>query len=301
MRKFLDMGLPPAMIQLLTGGGKHLMDRFLCDPCVGAVVWYGDSETGVEIWADAVKHRIQLAPELAGSDASLVWGRDVDLEFAAKMIVKGRFLGSGQACMAVKRLLVQQELHDDLVKLIVEESEKLHVGRPSDPKVSLPALGLTALYMLLSQMDDAVSKGAKIMTGGYRCNYLGDQDAAGLFYKPTVLTGATVGMRMMQEEVFAPALPVMKVKSVEGALRIANSSSFGLRSSVFTDDLSVRLKWSKEIEAAGVNVGQDHLYFDPHMPHLGGYKNSGIIGAKYFPSMLTRMKYVHVGPSVGFV
>jgi hypothetical protein len=60
------------------------------------------------------------------------------------------------------------------------------------------------------------------------------------------------------------------------------------------------MKWVKEIEAAGVNVGQDHLYFDPHMPHLGGYKDSGIIGGKYFPEMLTRMKYVHVGPDVAF-
>ncbi|NWF95457.1 MAG: aldehyde dehydrogenase family protein [Candidatus Thorarchaeota archaeon] len=301
MRRFLELGLPPAIMQVVTGGGKSMMDRFITDPAVGALVWYGDSETGVELWADATRHRIQMAPELAGSDASLVWGRDVDLEFAAKMIVKGRFLGSGQACMAVKRLLVQDTLHDDLVNLVVEEAERLCIGRPSDPKVSLPPVGLTALYLLLDQMEDALAKGAKVRTGGFRCDYTGKEDPAGFFYKPTVLVDASTDMRVMQEEVFAPALPVMKVSSVEQALNIANSSRFGLRSSIYTDDVNVRLKWAKGIEAAGVNISQDHLYFDPHMPHLGGYKNSGIIGAKYFPVMLTRMKYVHVGPGCEFM
>ncbi|MBD3406380.1 MAG: aldehyde dehydrogenase family protein [Candidatus Lokiarchaeota archaeon] len=301
MKKFLELGLPPGILQLLTGGGKRMMNRFMSDSNVGAVVWYGDSDTGLMLWSEAVSKRIQMAPELAGSDASLVWGSDVDLEFAAKMIVKGRYLGSGQACMAVKRLLVQESLHDDLLELIIEEAEKLQVGRPSDPKVGLPPVGLTALYILVDQIEDALAKGARIETGGYRCNYLAEKDPAGLFYKPTVLTNVTPDMRLLREEVFAPALPVMKVTSVDEAISIANSSRFGLRSSIFTDDIEVRNKWAKEIQAAGVNVGQDHLYFDPYMPHLGGYKDSGIIGGKYFPEMLTRMKYVHVGPEVDFV
>lgn len=301
LQAFQEMELPSSMIQVLTGGGKGLMDRLTSDRRVGAIVWYGDSDTGMELWSEATRRRIQMAPELAGSDACLVWGRDVDLGFAAKMIVKGRFLGSGQACMAVKRLLVQDTLHDDLVRLVVEEAEKLRLGRPSDPNVSLPPLGLTAMYLLLDQIEDAQAKGARVVTGGYRCNYLSEADPAGLFYKPTILTNVKEAMRIMQEEVFAPALPVLPVGSVEEALRIANASRFGLRSSVFTDDQSVSLRWAKEIEAAGVAVGQDHLYFDPHMPHLGGYKDSGIIGAKYFPVMLTRMKYVHTGPGVEFL
>lgn len=301
MKKFLEMGFPPAIIQAITGGGKTLMDRFISDPRVGTIVWYGDSDRGLELWSTATKHRIQMAPELAGSDASLVWGRDVDLEFAAKMIVKGRYLGSGQACMAIKRLLVQDSLHDELLRLVIEEAEKLKVGLPSNPEVTLPPVGLTALYLLLDQMDDAVRKGAKIETGGYRMNFMGEKDSAGLFYKPTVLTNISPDMRVVQEEVFAPALPVLKVSSVEHAIAIANSSRFGLRSSVFTDTPEVRMQWVKGIQAAGVNAGNDHLYFDPYMPHLGGYKDSGIIGGKYFQEMLTRMKYVHVGPGVDLV
>ncbi|MHA1637150.1 MAG: aldehyde dehydrogenase family protein [Candidatus Thorarchaeota archaeon] len=300
MNKFLELGLPPALIQVLTGSGKKLMDQFLSDDRVGTVVWYGDSDRGFELWANATRKRIQMAPELAGSDASLVWGKDVDLEFAAKMIVKGRYLGSGQACMAVKRLLVQDTLFDDFVKLVVEEAEKLQAGRPSNPDVTLPPVGLTALYLLVDQMEDALHKGAKIETGGYRMNYLGEEDPAGLFYKPTVLTDVSVNMRIMQEEVFAPALPVMSVSSFEQAITIANSSRFGLRSSIFTEDPAIRMQWVKGIEAGGITVGQDHLYFDPHMPHLGGYKDSGIIGGKYFPEMLTRMKYVHIGPNIEF-
>ncbi|TFG08094.1 aldehyde dehydrogenase family protein, partial [Candidatus Thorarchaeota archaeon] len=180
---FIDLGLPKAMVQALTGGGKKMMRRFMSDPAVGALVWYGDSDTGINLWSQAVTNRIQMAPELAGSDACLVWGRDVDLSFAAKMIVKGRFLGSGQACMAVKRLLVQDTLHDELLRLVIEEAETLKVGRPSDNDVSLPPIGLTALYLLLDQLRDALAKGASIETGGYRCDYLGEKDPAGVFFK----------------------------------------------------------------------------------------------------------------------
>ncbi|MCF2136160.1 MAG: aldehyde dehydrogenase family protein [Candidatus Thorarchaeota archaeon] len=300
VESFVGNGLPLGMLQVLTGGGKQMMSRFMNDPLVRALVWYGDSNTGVHLWSQSVMHRIQMAPELAGSDACLVWGRDVDLEFAAKMIVKGRYLGSGQACLAVKRLLVQKELHDDLVALLVEEANRLQVGRPSDPATDLPPLGITALYLLVDQMDDALAKGAHVKIGGYRCDFQGDPDPAGLFYKPTVLTEVTPDMRIMTEEVFAPALPVMAVDSVEEAISIANRSRYGLRSSIFTDDVNARRTWVKEIEAGGVIIGTDHLYFDPYMPHLGGYKDSGVIGAKYFPEMLTRMKYVHVGPSVEF-
>lgn len=300
MQTFLDLDLPPAMIQAITGNGKDLMDQVVSDPRVGAVVWYGDSDRGFELWSHAIGRRVQMAPELAGSDAALVWGKDVDLTFASKMIVKGRNLGSGQACLAVKRLLVQDSLYDDLLQLVVEECERLEVGLPSNPKVTLPPLGLRALYLLVDQMDDAKAKGARVATGGYRMDYLGEEDPAGLFYKPTILTNIHPDMRVMREEVFAPALPVVPVSSVEEAISIANSSRYGLRSSIFTDDPNVRMQWAEGIEAAGVNVGHDHLYFDPYMPHLGGYKDSGLIGGKFFPEILTRMKYLHIGAGIEF-
>ncbi|MGY5878840.1 MAG: aldehyde dehydrogenase family protein [Candidatus Thorarchaeota archaeon] len=296
METFLDKGFPPSLLQLLTGGGKRMMNRFMSDSRVGSIVWYGDSDTGIDLWAEATSKRIQMAPELAGSDACLVWGNDVDLEKAADIIVRGRYLGSGQTCMGVKRLLVQESLHDDLVQLIVEASEKLKVGLPSDPDVNLPPVGFTALYLLEDQIDDAIAKGAKIKTGGYRVNYLDEPDLAGIFYKPTVLTNITLDMRLMQEEVFAPALPVYPINSVDQALEVANSSRYGLRSSIITDDIKIRQKWVKEIQSAGVGTSEDHVYYDPYMPHLGGYKDSGIIGGKYFTTMLTRMKYVHAGP-----
>ncbi|MCK4567661.1 MAG: aldehyde dehydrogenase family protein, partial [Candidatus Thorarchaeota archaeon] len=214
MKSFIESGLPPSILQVLTGGGKRMMRRFTSDPRVGALVWYGDSDVGLKLWSEATGKGIQMAPELAGSDPCLVWGNDVDLEKAAEVIVRGRFLGSGQACMAIKRLLVQDTLHDDLVPLLVEEADKLKVGLPSDPTVTQSPVGFTALYILLDQMEDALAKGAKIETGGYRVNYLEERDSAGIFYKPTIVTNIKLDMRLMTEEVFAPALPVYPVKSV---------------------------------------------------------------------------------------
>ncbi|TFH10849.1 MAG: aldehyde dehydrogenase, partial [Candidatus Thorarchaeota archaeon] len=296
LKSFIKSGLPPSILQVLTGGGKRMMNRFMNDPRVGALVWYGDSDVGLKLWSEAAGKSVQMAPELAGSDPCLVWGNDVDLQKAAEVIVRGRFLGSGQACMAIKRLLVQDTLHDDLIPLLVEEANKLKVGLPSDPTVTQSPVGFTALYILLDQMEDALAKGAKIETGGYRINYLEERDPAGIFYKPTIVTSIKLNMRLMNEEVFAPALPVYPVKSVDEAISIANQSRFGLRSTVISDDIKIRQKWVKEIETAGVGTSDDHVYYDPYMPHLGGYKDSGIIGGKYFTTMLTRMKYVHTGP-----
>jgi acyl-CoA reductase-like NAD-dependent aldehyde dehydrogenase len=296
MRSFLESGMPSSLLQVLTGGGKEMMHRFVNDPRIGALVWYGDSDVGVKLWSDAVAKRVQMAAELAGSDPCLVWGKDIDLQKAARVVIRGRFLGSGQACMAIKRLLVQDTLYDDLVHLLIEEANKLKVGLPSDPTVTLSPVGFTALYLLLDQINDALAKGAKIETGGYRTNYLDEPDPAGMFYKPTIITGVRLNMRLMSEEVFAPALPVYPVQSLDEAMSVANESRFGLRSSVITDDIKVRQKWVKEVETAGVGTGDDHVYYDPYMPHLGGYKDSGIIGGKYFTTMLTRMKYVHAGP-----
>jgi len=296
LKSFIKSGLPPSILQVLTGGGKRMMNRFMNDPRVGALVWYGDSDVGLKLWSEAAGKSVQMAPELAGSDPCLVWGNDVDLQKAAEVIVRGRFLGSGQTCMAIKRLLVQDTLVDDLVPLLVEEANKRKAGLPSDPSVDLSPVGFTALYLLLDQMEDALAKGAKIETGGYRTNYLEERDPAGIFYKPTIVTDVKLDMRLMTEEVFAPALPVYSVKSVDEAIKIANQSRFGLRSTVISDDIKTRQKWVKEIETAGVGTSDDHIYYDPYMPHLGGYKDSGIIGGKYFTTMLTRMKYVHSGP-----
>jgi len=301
LKSFLKSGLPPSILQILTGEGKEMMKRFMNDPNVGALVWYGDSDVGLKLWSQAAGKSIQMAPELAGSDPCLVWGNDVDLEKAAKVIVRGRFFGSGQACMAIKRLLVQDTLHDDLVPLLVEEANKLKAGLPSDPEVTQSPVGFTALYILIDQMEDALAKGAKIETGGYRMNYLEERDSAGIFYKPTVLTNIKLSMRIMNEEVFAPALPVYSVKSVDEAISVANQSRFGLRSTVISDDIKIRQKWVKEIETAGVGTSEDHVYYDPYMPHLGGYKDSGIIGGKFFTTMLTRMKYVHSGPDAEII
>ena len=296
LKSFIKSGLPSSILQVLTGGGKQMVNRFMTDPRVNALVWYGNSDVGLKLWSEAAGKGIQMAPELAGSDPCLVWGNDVDLEKAAQVIVRGRFLGSGQACMTIKRLLVQDTLYDDLVPLLVEEANKLKAGLPSDPEVTQSPVGFTALYILLDQMEDALAKGAKIETGGYRINYLEERDPAGIFYKPTIMTNIKLDMRLMNEEVFAPALPVYPVKSVDDAISIANQSRFGLRSTVISDDIKIRQKWVKEIETAGVGTSEDHVYYDPYMPHLGGYKDSGIIGGKYFTTMLTRMKYVHSGP-----
>jgi acyl-CoA reductase-like NAD-dependent aldehyde dehydrogenase len=180
------------------------------------------------------------------------------------------------------------------MEVLVEKSEKLKVGLPEDPNTDLPIIGARALYQNIDMVQEAVSKGAKIETGGYRLNAQGERDQSGIFYKPTILSDVKLDCKMWYHETFGPVLPVMKVGSFEQAINQANNTPYGLRTSVYSEDPDIWKRFFDEIEAPGVAVNTDHLHFDDYYPHLGGLKTSGLFGGKYFYEVLTYLKYMHL-------
>ena len=195
--------------------------------------------------------------------------------------------------MAAKRLFLHEAIFDDFIAVLTEKAEQFRPGLPSDSKTDLPAIGTRALYQIIDMTVEAVKKGANLEVGGYRMNYAGERDDAGLFYKPTILTNVDLSCKMWYHETFGPVLPVMKIHNFEEAITQANNTPYGLRTSVYSDDPKIWGRFFDEIQAPGIAINTDHLHFDDFFPHLGGLKTSGVFGGKYFYEVLSYMKYRH--------
>ncbi len=287
-----EMEFPLSAFQAIIGPGRPIADYMVKDSPLNAMVYYGDSDVGLRLMSKAISRGMHFVPELAGSGASLVW-KDVDLDSVADYIIHARFFGSGQICLAAKRLFLHEAIYDDFIRIMIEKASKLRPGLPSDPKTDLPLIGTRALYQIIDMTYEALKKGARLECGGYRMNYAGERDDAGLFYKPTILSEVPLECQMWYHETFGPVLPVMKIRSFEEAISQANNSPYGLRTSVYTADPEISARFFDEIQAPGIAINTDHLHFDDFYPHLGGLKTSGVFGGKYFYEVLTYMKYRH--------
>jgi len=288
-----ELDFPRSAFQSVIGPARSIASYMVNKSPLNAMVYYGDSDIGLELMSQAVRRGLHFIPELAGSGASLVW-KDVDIDKVADYVNHARFFGSGQICLAAKRLFLHEEIYDDFMEVLVEKSQKLMVGLPSDPNTDLPIMGARALYQNLDMIDEALSKGARIETGGYRLNAEGERDEAGLFLKPTILSDVPLDCRMWYHETFGPVLPVMKIRTFEEAIAQANNTPYGLRTSVYSEDPEIWQRFFDEIEAPGIAINTDHLHFDDYYPHLGGLKTSGLFGGKYFYEILTYLKYIHL-------
>lgn len=288
-----EMDFPLSAFQAIIGPAKSIANYMVGESPLNAMVYYGDSDIGLQLMSRAVQRGMHFVPELAGSGASLVW-KDVDIDKVADFVTHARFFGSGQICLAAKRLFLHEDIFDDFIMVLVEKTEKLRPGLPSDPKTDLPIIGTKALYQIIDMTEEALKKGAKVEIGGFRMDVSGERDDAGLFYKPTILTDVDLSCQMWYHETFGPVLPVMKVRTFEEAINQANNSPYGLRTSVYSDDPNIWKCFFDEIQAPGVAINTDHLHFDDFFPHLGGLKMSGVFGGKYFYEVLTYMKYRHL-------
>jgi lactaldehyde dehydrogenase/glycolaldehyde dehydrogenase len=288
-----ELDFPRSAFQSVIGPARSIASYMVNESPLNAMVYYGDSDIGLELMSQAVRRGLHFIPELAGSGASLVW-KDVDIDKVADHVNHARFFGSGQICLAAKRLFLHEEIYDDFIEVLIEKSQKLKVGLPSDPNTDLPIMGARALYQNLDMIEEALSKGGRMETGGYRLNAEGERDEAGLFLKPTILSDVPLDCKMWYHETFGPVLPVMKIRTFEEAIAQANNTPYGLRTSVYSEEPKIWQRFFDEIEAPGIAVNTDHLHFDDYYPHLGGLKTSGLFGGKYFYEVLTYLKYMHL-------
>jgi succinate-semialdehyde dehydrogenase/glutarate-semialdehyde dehydrogenase len=223
----------------------------------------------MEVAAQTIK-RVTL--ELGGSDPMIVCD-DANIDEAASAASVGRFFNCGQACLAIKRLYVFDKVFDEFVSKLVPRVEKLKVGNGLEQGILVGPLHTSSQRAEVeAQVGDAVKRGARVLAGGKRPS--GAAFEKGNFYLPTVLVDVDEQSKVVTEEVFGPALPVMRVKDLEEAIAKANNSIYGLGSSIWTRDINRANEAAERLEAGYTWVNSPQIIFD-ELP-FGGVKQSGI-------------------------
>jgi succinate-semialdehyde dehydrogenase/glutarate-semialdehyde dehydrogenase len=267
-----ESGLPPGVMNVVTGPGKEVGEALATHPDVRRVAFTGSTQVGRRLMEIAAPTFKRISAELGGSDPVIVFP-DANVDAAIRGINIGRFFNAGQACLAAKRVYVFAEVYDEFMEGLTKRVARYELGdgmeKAEKPKIRMGPLNAPRHRDLISdQLQDAVDNGAKVAVGG------GNANGKGYFFEPTVIENASHDSRVVSEETFGPLLPVWKVDDVDEALRLANDSPYGLGSSVYTHNVNWIHRASQEIEAGMTWVNQLHFGYD-ELP-FGGVKESGI-------------------------
>lgn len=265
----IEGGLPEGVVNVVLGPGTG--EGIVTHPLIRKVALTGSTPTGKKVMAAAAPLLKKVVLELGGSDPCIVLD-DADLDEAAKAISVGRFFNCGQACLAIKRLYVQEGVHDALVEKLVARAKRLKPGNGMDRESRMgPMHTESQRAEVEAQVQDALERGATAVFGGGRPE--GAEYERGHFINPTILVDVPDDSRMVTEEVFGPALPVMRIRDLDEGLARANNSPFGLGSSIWTSSMKAAHRAVQELEAGytwvnALQVAHDELPF-------GGTKESG--------------------------
>jgi succinate-semialdehyde dehydrogenase / glutarate-semialdehyde dehydrogenase len=274
-------GLPKGVLNIVSGSGSVVGEEILRNLKVARVAFTGESKTGKHIMEVAGSQMKRVTLELGGSDPMIVC-EDADIDKALTGASVGRFYNCGQACLAVKRLYIVDSVYDQFVEKLIGKVQRLKVGNGLDKDTRLgPMHSKVQREEIESQVADTVKRGARVVIGGKRPE--GAELEKGFFYLPTVLTDAPHDSRVVTEETFGPLLPIFKVKDLDEGIEKANSSVWGLGSSVWTKDLGKARRAAERLQAGNVWINSLHIGYD-EMP-FGGVKFSGI-GREHGPEAL---------------
>lgn len=258
---FLDAGIPAGVINYVSNApedARELVATLVAHPAVRRVNFTGSTRVGREVAIVAAQNLKRCLLELSGKATTIVLA-DADIPGAARAVTHGAFFNQGQICMSTDRVIVEDKIADAFVVALKLEAEKLQstsLGHVISPEAVLRLKGL---------IDDAVAKGAKVVTGAV---------SEGAMLQPTILDRVAYGMRVYEEEVFGPIVGVVRVADADEAVTVANDTEFGLAAAVLGEDMDRARAVARRIEAGVIHVNGSTVYDDPTMP-LGGMKASG--------------------------
>jgi aldehyde dehydrogenase (NAD+) len=259
-----EAGLPPEMLSVITGDPAEIADEMLVNPDVDMVTFTGGVPIGKYIAAKAVYKRQVL--ELGGNDPLVVMD-DADVDKAAELAANGSYKNSGQRCTAVKRILVHEKVAAAFTEALVARTKAWTYGDPLDPKVDMgTVIDAAAASRFERLVDAAVAGGARLLAGNVR---------RGALYSPTVLDRVDPEMDVVKHETFGPVSPIITFSDVDDAIRIVNSTAYGLSSGVCTNRLDDIMRFVRELEVGSVNVWEVPGYRLEVTP-FGGIKDSGL-------------------------
>jgi succinate-semialdehyde dehydrogenase/glutarate-semialdehyde dehydrogenase len=282
-------GAPAGVFQVLVGDGAT--GAALIHSPIDKLVFTGSVSTGKRIAAAAAEKLLPVVLELGGKDPMLVLD-DADVDVASSAAVWGAFVNAGQTCLSVERCYVHRSLYERFLKACVDKAKKLRVGNGLDPKTDVgPMIHERQMLAVDAHVQDALARGARLLTGGARLTELGSN-----FYEATILEDVTHAMCIMREETFGPVLPVAAFDSDDEAVELANDSEFGLAASVWTRDEARGERLARRIKAGTVMVNDLISCFGiSEAPH-GGVKSSGLgrTHGRFGLEEMVRLKYVDI-------
>ncbi|KAK4285634.1 hypothetical protein QN277_002306 [Acacia crassicarpa] len=285
----IQAGIPAGVVNVVMGNAPEIGDAILASPQVRKITFTGSTAVGKKLMAGAAGTVKRVSLELGGNAPCIIFD-DADLDVAVKGTVAAKFRNSGQTCVCANRILVQEGIYDKFATAILGAVKNMKVGDGfSEGVVQGPLINEAAVEKVESLLRDATSKGAKVIHGGKR------HSLGFTFYEPTVVTDVNNEMRISREEVFGPVAPLLRFKTEEEAIKIANDTNAGLGSYIFTNSVqrSWRVAEALEYGLVGVNEGVISTEVAP----FGGVKQSGLgrEGSKYGLDEYLEIKYVCLG------
>jgi acyl-CoA reductase-like NAD-dependent aldehyde dehydrogenase len=265
-----EVGLPPGVLNVLTGPGSSVGQALVEHPGVDKVAFTGDTRTGRQIMKSAAETLKRITLELGGKSPNVVFP-DADLDAAVRGATTGIFYGKGEVCAAGSRLLIDRSIKDEFIDKLAARTKALVPGDPLDPKTRLGAVASRSqLERVLRYVEIAKQEGAELVAGGQRADI---GTGRGYFMQPTVFAGVTPGMTIAREEIFGPVLAAIDFADVDEAIARANDSMYGLAAAVWTRDIRKAHYVARRLQAGTVWINTYNVY--DAAASFGGYKESG--------------------------
>lgn len=281
----VEAGVPAGIISVVHGSGSVVGKTLTSSKKVDMVSLTGSTAAGIDAAKNCAEHCAHSSLELGGNDAFILCA-DGDMDLAIEETVWGRLYNTGQVCCASKRFLIENSVKDEYIRRMVEKINSLKVGNPQDMGTDIGCLvSEEAAIEVERQVNETIAAGAKLVIGGKR---------NGAFYEPTILDNVTPDMEVAKDmEIFGPVISVIGFDNLEEAIKIANTSIYGLSGSIITKDISKAIKVSEKMECGGFVINGASFFRSFEQP-FGGWKYSGIGNEGIMTTLkeMSRMKTV---------
>lgn len=287
-----DAGVPSGAINLITNDPQdaaEVVDELITHPAVRRISFTGSTRVGRTIAETAGRHLKRVLLELGGNSPLVVLA-DADLDRAVAAANFGAFMHQGQICMSTERIVIDRAVADEFAQKLAECASSLKLGDPREPDTQIgPLVNEAALNRVTEHVEDAVAKGAKLVTGG---------KAQGLHFTPTVLMDVTPAMRVYSEESFGPVVAIVPVNGIDEAVRVANDTDYGLSAAVFSANADAAMDVARRLETGICHINDSTVNDEPPMP-FGGVKNSGWgrFGGKAALEEFTELRWITIQDS----
>ena len=266
----MEAGLSPGVINLVFGPGETVGEAVVRHQNIRAISFTGSLETGKWIMGECAKAMKRVSLELGGKNPIIIMG-DADIDLAVDGVLWGAFGTTGQRCTAASRVIVHEKVKYEFTKRLLDRTQVLRIGDGLDPKTDVgPVINESQLSKIEKYIHIGQNEGANLLTGGK----VTSPGLPGFFFEPTIFTDVGPDMRIAQEEIFGPVVSLIPVSGLDEAIEVANNTSYGLSSSIYTRDISSAFRAIKKIEAGITYINSSTIGAEVHLS-FGGVKGTG--------------------------